>query len=224
MYLLIIEKLPRTPMKFHYIFNLRDLSKIYEGVMQSTVDKFQTKEKFVRLWRNESNRVFADRLINETDKQLVEGSIIADLVKEHFKDVEETVMVNPCIYGDFAMSNPVDEENEDPRLYEDIGDFITIKEKLDKMLEDYGFDHKPMSLVLFNDAIEHVTKIHRIIRFQKGCGLLVGFGGSGKQSLTKLATFTACYELFTISLTRGYKEPDFKEDLRNLYKLVLNKP
>ena len=63
------------------------------------------------------------------------------------------------------MANPNDDEAEDARLYEDLGEFETIKEKLDKMLEDYGFDHKPMNLVLFNDALEHVTKIHRIIRF-----------------------------------------------------------
>ena len=224
LYQIILEKLPRTPLKFHYIFNLRDLSKCYEGLMQSTVDKFQTKEKFIRLWRNESMRVFADRLIDQTDKDLVQNSIIGDLVKEFFKDVEEPVMADPCIYGDFAMASPTDEDVEDPRLYEDLGDFSIIKEKLDKMLEDYGFDHKPMSLVLFNDALEHVVKIHRIIRFQKGCGLLVGFGGSGKQSLTKLATFTACYDLFQISLVRGYKESDFKEDLRSLFKLVLDKP
>lgn len=51
---------------------------------------------------------------------------------------------------------------------------------MDKMLEEYGYENKPMNLVLFNDALEHVTKIHRIIRFNKGSGLLVGFGGSGK--------------------------------------------
>ena len=224
LYLTVIEKLPRTPVKFHYIFNLRDLSRIYEGLLQSTVDKFQTKQQFIRLWRNESMRVFCDRLIDSIDQQLIGVTVIGDLVKEFFKDVEEYVCKDPIIFGDYSMANPTDEEAEDPRLYEDLGDFDAIKEKLDKMLEDYGFDHKPMNLVLFNDALEHITKIHRIIRFPKGCGLLVGFGGSGKQSLTRLATFTAGFEIFTISLVRGYKEFDFREDLKNLYKLVLGKP
>jgi dynein heavy chain len=89
-------------------------------------------------------------------------------------------MKDPILFGDFIMSNPNDPEAEDPRLYEDLGGFDEIKEKLVKMLEEYGFENKPMNLVLFNDALEHVTKIHRIIRFPKGCGLLVGFGGSGK--------------------------------------------
>jgi len=37
------EKLPRTPTKFHYTFNLRDLSRIYEGLYLSTPDKISTK-------------------------------------------------------------------------------------------------------------------------------------------------------------------------------------
>jgi len=40
LYFSVLEKLPRTPLKFHYIFNLRDLSKVYEGVLLSTPDKF----------------------------------------------------------------------------------------------------------------------------------------------------------------------------------------
>lgn len=125
-------------------------------------------------------RVFCDRLIDSTDKDLIGSSVIPDVVKEFFADVQEPVMKDPIIFGDFVMSNPNDPEAEDPRLYEDLGGFDEIKEKLVKMLEEYGFENKPMNLVLFNDALEHVTKIHRIIRFPKGCGLLVGFGGSGK--------------------------------------------
>lgn len=125
-------------------------------------------------------RVFVDRLINDIDKELIQNQVIPDIIKDNFKDVAEYALSEPSLYGDFEKSSPTEDDNEDPRIYKELGNFETVKDKLDKMLEDYGFDHKPMNLVLFNDAIEHVCKIHRIIRFQKGCALLVGFGGSGK--------------------------------------------
>ena len=78
-------------------------------------------------------------------------------------------------------------------------------------------DHVPMNLVLFDDAIEHLTRVHRVIRMEKGHALLVGVGGSGKQSLTKLGAFCAGCEVFEITLTRGYDENSFREDLKGLY-------
>lgn len=212
LYKQIVDQLPRTPVKFHYIFNLRDLSRIYEGLTRSTVDKFTTKEQFVRLWRNECTRVFSDRLITEEDRKLVCEKMIPDLIKSSFDDCSEYAMKEPLLFGDYMTAQPAELDYADPRLYEDCKDFEMVKAKFDRLLADYNDDEKmkEMNLVLFNDALEHLTKIHRIIRFPRGHALLVGYGGSGKQSLTRLSAYAAGYKIFMIQLTRGYKEKEFR--------------
>ena len=86
------------------------------------------------------------------------------------------------------------------------------------MLELHNLDHKPMQLVLFEDALGHLIRIHRILRMPLGNALLIGVGGSGKQSLVNLAAYCAGQSVFTITLIRGYGEEMFREDLKELYK------
>ena len=63
-----------------------------------------------------------------------------------------------------------------------------IQEKVEEFLEDYNqISTAKMNLVMFMDAIVHLTRIARIIRQPMANALLLGMGGSGRQSLTRLA-------------------------------------
>ena len=57
------ELLP-VPSKFHYQFNLRDISKVFQGMLQSSIDTANNLEKVNLLWYHEMERIFGDRLIN----------------------------------------------------------------------------------------------------------------------------------------------------------------
>ncbi|XP_075882096.1 dynein axonemal heavy chain 10-like isoform X2 [Nelusetta ayraudi] len=208
----IIKDLPPTPSKFHYIFNLRDLSRVFNGMVLTKPDRFLTVAQFVRVWRNECLRIFHDRLIDETDKTLVQGHI-KNLVEEHFRTEIEIAMKDPILFGDYRCAL----SETEPRVYEDIQDYDASKALFQEILEEYNESMSKMNLVLFDDALEHLTRVHRIIRIDRGHALLVGVGGSGKQSLTKLSAFTAGCEMFEITLSRGYGETSFRDDLKALY-------
>lgn len=64
-------KLRPIPAKSHYTFNLRDMSKIFQGVCSASAKLVLTKVDLIRLWVHENQRVFGDRMINEADKNVL---------------------------------------------------------------------------------------------------------------------------------------------------------
>ena len=63
-----------TPAKFHYIFNLRDLSRIWEGMLNVAGDEVDNKRLALALWKHECTRVIADRFTNAADRKWFEKS------------------------------------------------------------------------------------------------------------------------------------------------------
>uniref|UniRef100_A0A7N8WQ61 Dynein, axonemal, heavy chain 6 n=1 Tax=Mastacembelus armatus TaxID=205130 RepID=A0A7N8WQ61_9TELE len=157
---LSVDLLP-TPAKSHYVFNLRDLSKCVQGILQCEPSQVRDKNQIFRLFCHECQRVFHDRLINQQDK-IYFNTIICEMASK----------------------------NKNP----------TNNFKISKYAVLY--------------------MIARMIRQERGNALLVGVGGTGKQSLTRLAAHMCGYRCFEIELSRGYNYDSFHEDLRRLYKMA----
>ncbi|RNC52633.1 axonemal inner arm dynein heavy chain 7, partial [Trypanosoma cruzi] len=219
LYQQLFAALPATPTKFHYIFNLRDLSRVYEGLCRATPEMFPDTKSIVRLWLNEISHVFMDRMADSSDKEFV-ALLARKEITRHFPDAAEFALAEPLLFGDFGDFEP-DSDVERLNIYEDFGaEFTRARSLVEMMLEEINTPTKKMDLVMFDMALDHLLRITRVLSLPRGNCLLIGVGGSGKQSLTKLAAAMYRMGVFEIVLSRNYNEDAFREDLKRLYARV----
>uniref|UniRef100_A0A8P0SL08 Dynein axonemal heavy chain 2 n=1 Tax=Canis lupus familiaris TaxID=9615 RepID=A0A8P0SL08_CANLF len=208
----VVQRFLPTPAKIHYLFNLRDISKVFQGMLRANKDFHDTKSSITRLWIHECFRVFSDRLVDATDMEAF-MAIISDKLGSFF----DLTFHNLCpsrrspIFGDFMR---------EPKVYEDLTDLGVLKAAMETALKEYNLSPAvvPMQLVLFREAIEHITRIVRVIGQPRGNMLLVGIGGSGRQSLARLASSICEYITFQIEVTKHYRKQEFREDIKRLYR------
>ncbi|KAM8972622.1 dynein axonemal heavy chain 2 [Pelodytes ibericus] len=214
LYNAITQRFLPTPAKIHYLFNLRDISKVFQGMLRSHRDLHDTKQSITRLWVHECFRVFSDRLVDSADTEAFVG-ILSEKLGSLFDLTYHNLCPSkhPPVFGDFMREPPV---------YEDITDLHALKRFMESQLQEQrqlpGSGAK--KLVLFTDAIQHVTRIVRVISQPRGNMLLIGIGGSGRQSLARLASYICDYKVFQLEVTRGYRKQEFREDLKKLYRLA----
>uniref|UniRef100_A0A8C6C0I2 Dynein axonemal heavy chain 9 n=1 Tax=Monodon monoceros TaxID=40151 RepID=A0A8C6C0I2_MONMO len=199
-----------TAIRFHYIFNLRDLANIFQGILFSSVECVKSTQDLVKLYLHESNRVYRDKMVEEKDLDLFD-KIQAEVIKKIFDDLKETVEQTQSLNMYCHFANGIGEPK-----YMPVQSWELLTQTLVEALENHNKVNTVMDLVLFEDAMRHVCRINRILECPRGNALLVGVGGSGKQSLTRLAAFISSMDVFQIMLRRGYQTPDFKADLASL--------
>uniref|UniRef100_A0A5K3F774 Dynein_heavy domain-containing protein n=1 Tax=Mesocestoides corti TaxID=53468 RepID=A0A5K3F774_MESCO len=218
-----------TPAKSHYVFNLRDFSRVILGICLIKKEHVSSKQTFIRLWVHEVLRVFYDRLTDDNDRKWL-FEFIKNAIEVYFKDKINVVFAHllensrdevneetfrSLIFGDFVDIDALPEE----RCYEELTDINAMYPIVEQCLSEYNATHKTkMNLVIFRYVLEHLARICRILRVPSGNALLVGVGGSGRQSLSRLASAMAGYVTFQPEVTKDYGLSEWREDVKSCLK------
>eukprot|EP00930_Biecheleria_cincta_P008311 TRINITY_DN10972_c0_g5_i1.p1 TRINITY_DN10972_c0_g5~~TRINITY_DN10972_c0_g5_i1.p1 ORF type:complete len:3933 (-),score=932.09 TRINITY_DN10972_c0_g5_i1:47-11569(-) len=202
------EDLLPTPSKSHYTFNLRDIWKVFQGICSLKSKKVTDPITVIRCYCHENIRVYGDRLTTDEDRQWLRGQLDASLEESFPVKPDKVFDKERMIFADFMGGG-------DQRFYCEVEDMAAMKTSMEGYLDDYNnMFSVPMPLVMFSDACEHVARVCRVLRQPSGNALLLGVGGSGRQSLSKLAGFMSEYGTFQIDVVKGYGMNEFKEDLK----------
>jgi dynein heavy chain len=155
MYFKITKELLPTPTKSHYTFNLRDLSKVFQGIVQIRYENLVSKEILIQLWAHESSRIFHDRLVNEKDRDWYLELLNSHITKV-FEFEWEKKQISDLLFGDYANANKEYVRIENPH---------DLPKKFNEYLQMYNVNYpKTMNLVFFSDAIMHLSRLCRVLR------------------------------------------------------------
>ena len=229
LYETILSTMKPIPSKFHYIYNLRDISRVFQGILMIKSSHFPTAEVYIKLWVHEVQRVFCDRLINEQDLRTVNEQICI-LLRNKFKmpwTYDAMFKNGPPIYYGEIHKGPIPD-----RPYEAIEDLTLLNKRMNEFLGIYNSKNKTaqINVVFFDYFIAHILRVCRVLRQPRGHLVLIGHGGSGKQTVAQLSSFiiTGASEYFqTFAAPRDFKLNEFKKIIKdiikrsNMHKIVL---
>lgn len=212
-----------TPAKSHYLFNLRDMSRVVQGMSMVKKDSCDTQNILLKLVIHEHLRVYRDRMINKEDRNNFR-KLLDTLLSTHFQ----------TSIGQILDEGPEDHDHTDElifvdfvdagKTYSEIKDMEILRQKAEqKRLEFNNRTKIPIDIVLFNDALKNLCRIHRILSMSNGHALLIGEGGSGRHSLSRLATYLCEYSEFQIKITKKYSTKQFQADIMGLFTKIVEK-
>jgi dynein heavy chain len=193
-------------------------------VTDKAVEAMESRTLLLGVWRHECDRVFCDKLTTNADKGWYNKYMDKHTADEFGSDLAGVIKARPLLMVNFLREDVYDDDDVfvegAPKVYECGGTADQVRARVLHFLAKHNEDYpqKQMHLILFEAALEHLLRISRLIEMPRGSALLVGVGGSGKQSLTRLAAFISSAMCFQVTLTKQYNKQDLIKDLRTLYR------
>jgi dynein heavy chain len=184
-----------VPEKAHYIFGLSDIAKLMDGCTLLPKELSDNKKLYTRIWVHECLRVFNDRLTCPEDTAILFEKIkhcVKTVFRENFDSAFEHLgkvdgfvteySLRNLTFGDFITV-------EDRRCYQEIVSFDEFGKQGRAMVDAYmaAHPHCPTEVMFFKYSMENICKICRVLCQPSGNILLLGRGGTGRETSARVA-------------------------------------
>ncbi|KAJ3439563.1 dynein heavy chain [Anaeramoeba flamelloides] len=197
-----------TDMQPFYIYSPRELSRWCRALVSilKPLGRSVDLNMLVRITAHEALRLFQDRIIEDENRQWT-NEILDQIFTKHFTTVnKEKALGRPLLFSDWMTKDYVNVERNE------------LKEYIKRRLRTFHEEEYHVKLVLFNEAIDHILRIDRVLKQPKGHALLVGASGAGKTVLSRFVAWVNGLSVFQIKINRRYGLTEFDEDLRTVMK------
>eukprot|EP00756_Hemistasia_phaeocysticola_P023814 Hpha_TRINITY_DN15915_c5_g14::TRINITY_DN15915_c5_g14_i1::g.73298::m.73298/K10408/DNAH; dynein heavy chain, axonemal len=206
-----------------HTFTMREMSRVVEGMCRAGPVAVQTPVDVMLLFDHETQRSYGDQLLTEADLDWLHGVVTQNMEATLGADAVASLPRVENIWADFCSDEIEPEGEAEPvKLYERAPSTAALGQRLRYLLDDLNRSNRKrrMDLVLFDFAIQHVARISRILHTPRGSALVVGLGGSGRQSMSKLAIYVAGHRLFELHPPGASAFNLFLEDLKEMHKVA----
>uniref|UniRef100_A0A287B324 Dynein axonemal heavy chain 14 n=1 Tax=Sus scrofa TaxID=9823 RepID=A0A287B324_PIG len=215
-YYQVCQSMLPTPMKCHYMFNLRDIFKLLLGLLQADRSVINSKEMAALFFVHEATRVFHDRLLEQTEKGRF-YQFLSKEVENYFQILwtKEKLMSDSIIFVDFLDIN----KSNRKKMYQNTNDYHKLAEILNEFQMKLNSASLEIShsMVFFKEAIEHITRVTRVLRHPGSHMLLIGIDGCGKETCATLACYLTENKVYRVPLSHNYAYMEFKEDFKKVF-------
>ena len=199
-------------MYHHYIFTPRDISNWLIGLLRY---ECKSPDELIKAWGYECIRIFKDKLVGKEAKNKFDQILMEELTKisskVSLKEKIDMQLLKSTIYSSLNSSNNtlVEMTSED---YKDL---------LNKGQLIYERENDELHMSYFDENLQNCKILDRIITKDYNNLLLIGTYGIGRKKSLKVVSSFKNYELFSLTLTKGYNIKDFKKNIKDLFNIVV---
>ncbi|AMD19130.1 HBR229Cp [Eremothecium sinecaudum] len=187
----------------HYIFSPREITRWIRGIHYTIAESSQLDlARMIELWAHESLRIFSDRLVTKEEKVLLQDILQESLANYFPHQTIGSLESDKLLFSSWLSLN-----------YTKV-DKMEMYNFTKERLKIFAEEELDTEMTIYDDMIDNILRIDRILKQVQGHAILVGPNHSGKATITRFVAWMNGIKIVRPTIHRNFTIQDFDEFLK----------